>query len=203
MVQDIKSELDKLVIEAKENLFFMHPKYTTDYIKQQASLLAQRSPEEVSRYLSASAFKLRQSCSKNHPVIPEELYVIIEEDEDETFGCEYILGKTYFDPPLLLPRSDQLKSMWEYYLTLPLNDGWCEFQEFVEKKIMASLQALRMYEDMLEREIISLEYALLSSEGTAIHNALYMHARETCSDLTEQSRLLKQTNAPLFFARRE
>lgn len=197
--QNLRRELSIFVEQAREELFFMHPRYTRDYIQQQAALLAQRSPEEVNRHLSARAFKLREACGKNRAVNVEQLYVIVRENEaSDSFECGYLLGKTYFDPPLILPTSNQLKGIWEYLLTLPLNYGWCEFQQFVEKKIMEALHALQRYEEMLEGEIISLEYALLSREGVQIHNALYAHARETCNTLNEQERLLKKSKAPIF-----
>ena len=181
----------------------LDPRHARDHMKERAALLAQMSPEEVNRYLSSRAFALRETSGKSRAIIPDSLYVVVKEIEDEetmgkSFECGYFLGITYFEPPLILPTSNQLREIWEYLMTLPENRGWCEFQQFIERKIVEALYALQRYEEMLQLEVTSLHCALLSYEGVHIHNALYSQARETRVALNEQARLLKRSNAPIF-----
>ena len=198
----LKTEIGKLTLEALSELFFMHPQHTYGYAKRLAALLSQRSCEEINKYLSTQAYKLRVSSGQNRSIYPEELYVVLRDCEDgESFECSYLLGGTYFEPPLVLPSDTQIKELWEYCLRVSVQYGFCSFQEFLEKKITETVDALLVYEEMLDREIVALEYALLSEQGVAIHNALYIKAQETHAALCEQGALFKETQAPLFMRR--
>ncbi len=195
----LKIKLGKLTVEALLELFFMRPRHTYEYAKQLAALLAQRSYEDINKYLSIQAYSLRNSSGKNRFINPRELYLVQKDcDECGSFECSYMLGETYFEPPLKLPTDNQITELWEYYLRMSERYGLCSFQEFFEKKITETIYALLSYEEMLDQEIVPLEYALLSEQGVLVHNALYGMAHENHTELHEHSRLLKRTDAPLF-----
>ena len=195
----LKTEIGKLTLEALSELFFMHPHHTYGYVKQLTALLSQRSCEEINKYLSTQAYKLRMSSGQNRSINPGGLYVVLKDCGDgDSFECSYMLGETYFEPPLILPTDIQIKELWEYCLTVRVSYGFCTFQEFLEKKIAETVSALLAYEEMLDQEIVALEYALLSEQGVSIHNALYTKAQEVRVELRRQGSIFKKTKAPLF-----
>lgn len=201
-MNNLKTELSKLTVEAVLKLFFMHSQQAHEYAKQLTALLSQRSCKEINRYLVTQVDCLRTASSKNRSINPTELYVVMRDcDDGISFECSYMLGETYFEPPLILPTDVQIKELWEYFLRISAKPGFCCFQEFLEKQITETVHALRIYEEMLGQEIVALEYALLSEQGVPIHNALYAKAQESHVELYEQGVLLKETQAPLFMQR--
>lgn len=196
---EIKTYIDRAIVAAYQELSFTYQRQIYSELESQAALLAHRSPEEINKYLSTRAYHLRQSSGKVRAINPEELYVIMHSKEDEdSFECAYLHGFTYYEPPLLHLTTSQMKEMWEYLFTLPGNKQWMPFQDFFEKKIIEALSALHRYENMLEEEIVPLEYALMSSQGVSIHNTLYALAKETLAGLRGQVRLFKRGRVPVF-----
>lgn len=186
-----------LANEAVEELVFMRPSHTVEYIKKQAALLAQRSPEEVNRFLLTSTFKMRERASVSHVISPEELYVVTSDVEgDGSFSCSYMYGGMYYNPPITIPKTEQLRELWEFHMKFHSGYGWTPFQDFVEKKIEEALHALCRYEDMLDMEIVSFEAALMSCEGVLIHNELYRQSVEAYSTFIEIRGFLKKEIAP-------
>ncbi len=194
--------IDRWVATAYEDLSFFHQRQSAA-LKQQVALLSQRSPEQINRYLSIRAFRLREISRKTHKINPDGLYVVSKVLEDknknsDSFECSYLYGTTFYEPPLVLWTSDQLKEMWEYLLALPKNKYVLPFQDFLEEKIAEVILALYEYEDMLDQEIAPLEYVMLSSQAVPVHNALYSLAKDTLRGLREQARLFKNGNVPIF-----
>lgn len=186
-----------LAKDAVDELAFMQRHTTVGYIKKQAELLAHNSPEDVNRFLSTSVFRMRERASKHHTVSPKDLYVVTSLVDDEgSFICSYMYGETYYSPPISIPRTRQLRELWQYHLRFHSTYGWYPFQEFVEKKIEEALQALYRYEEMLEMEIVSFDAALMSVEGVSIHNELYRQSVETYAALIEVRKFLQKEKAP-------
>lgn len=199
----LKKNLDQFVAAitdaAYEALSFTYQRQRYSDLREQAVLLAHRSPEDINKYLSTRAFRLRQTSGKVHIINPEEIYVINKGGKDENiFECAYMYGSTYYEPPLTLPTANQMREMWSYLLTLPGTTQWLPFQDFFEQKIIEVISALHQYEDMLEEEIVPLEYMMMSSQGVFVHNALYTLVEESLHSLREQVKLYKKGGVPVF-----
>lgn len=198
---DLKNGMKKFIADiaqdAHKDLSFMYQRHLYASLKDQAQLLACRSPEEINRYISTRALQLRESSGANHVINPGELYVVSRIKEN-SIECAYMRGAAYHAPPVVFPTASQMKEMWKYLFTLSGNDQWFSFQDFFEKKIIEAMCELQRYEDMLEQEITPLMCVLRSQEGVLVHNLLYDLAQKTVCALREQVQPFKKGKAPVF-----
>lgn len=182
-------------------LTLMNTSPAPDNTKLFVSVLSQRSPEEVSDYLSFRSYKALLASGKIDVIDKEELYVSFSSESDGSFGCSCLFGSTILNPPMRVPTSKELREMWEYLQSVMLPYASCDFQSFVEKKIEEAWGALVHYEKMLTQEIIPIEYALASPQGVSIHNALYSEVMGKIVGLVDCKKIFERTSAPEFMIR--
>lgn len=179
----------------------MNTSPTPDNAKLFVSVLAQRSPEEVSDYLLFRSYKALLASGRIDTIDKEELYVSFSSESDGSFGCSCLFGSTILNPPMKIPTSKELRVMWEYLQSVMLPYASCDFQSFVEKKIEEAWGALVHYEKMIKQEIVPIEYALASPQGMSIHNVLYAEVMGKIVGLVDCKKIFERTSAPDFMIR--
>lgn len=133
-----------------------------------ASVLAQRSSEELTDYFLFRAYRSLLASGKIDVIDKNELYVVFDSEEGEgkgVTGCSCLFGSTILNPPLQVIRSNEFREMWEYMQRVTISYASCDFQSFVEKRIEEVWKSLVRYEKMLVQDIVPIEYVFASPQG--------------------------------------